>query len=317
MAKVVEGKGWSNERAFPKIGRKWGRLLFYKSRYGIVVRTVSNQISDRQREVISGWAQWLKWMNVIWKYVHPEIKLEFLRLEKISGIPARDLFISSANGLLWYFELEDGRRIYSMAHRERISRSLDVFSQVPGSLLVRGDEVWDAILPGPEGYVLRMSEGRPKWLPGGGAGQSGFFFTCRQLDGEWGWSGRGGEGFYVVRFDRDSYHYVRAPLPNVSGMVRITFSFSAGFFSDVLGDVVMRGTVFGRKKESFNELARSEAIFNVDGGYYPAYNWQFSVDVNIGNDVLFPVIELARVGNDSRDTCNGDLYLLWLNIAIS
>lgn len=317
MAKVVEGKGWSNEKAFPKIGRKWGRLLFYKSRYGIVVRTVSNQISNKQMQVISGWSQWLKWMNVIWKYVHPEVKLEFLRLEKISGIPARDLFISSANGLLWYFELEDGRRIYSMAHRERISRSLDVFSQVRGSLLVRGDEVWEGLLPGPDGYILGMSEGRPKWLPGGGGKVSSFFFPCRLLDGQWGWSGIGAEGIYIVRFDKNSYHYVRAPLQNISGEVRLTFSFSVGFLSNVRGDCLMRGTVFVRKKESFEELGRSEAIFNVDGGYNPGYVWRFSFVVNIGTDVLFPIVELARVGDDVRDTCNGDLYLLWLNVSVS
>lgn len=315
MAKV-RLSGGEDERALPKVGRKWGRLLVYKSYYGWIVRTVSDQVSPAQRRVISGWAGWLRWMNIIWKYLAPDLKLEFLRLEKISGVPARDLFSSSMNGLLWYFELDGGRRIYSMAHRERISRSLDVFSQVPGSMLVRGAEVWEELLPGPEGYVLRISDGVPKWMPGGGGGLSSFFFTCRQLDGSWGWSGIGGEGFFLVTLNQDSYHFVRAPLPNITGNIRVVFSFSAGFFPNVSGDVLMRGIVYGRKRESLEELARADAIFTVELGHYPAYNWQFGVDVSVGSDVLFLVVELARVGQDPRDTCNGNLYLFWLNIAI-
>jgi len=53
--------------------------------------------------------------------------------------------------------------MYSMAHRERFSRTLDVFSQEIGSLLVRDSELWTGLLPGPEGSVL-ISRG-PGQLP--------------------------------------------------------------------------------------------------------------------------------------------------------
>jgi len=316
MAKWSVSKGWVDEKTLPKVGRRWGRLLFYKSRYGNVVRTIADTLSPKQERVLSRWSEWLRWMNVIWKYVSPEVKLEFLRQERVSGIPARDIFISSANGLLWYFETDDGRRIYSMAHKERISKSLDVFSQVRGSLLVRKDDVWDAILPGQDGFVLTISGGEPKWMPGGGLGRGVFHFVCKQLDGQYGWSGVGLEGIQLIRLDKNAYHYVRVALPAVTGNIRFVISFSCGFQSGATGDVVMRGTVYVRKDHSFEQLASSDAVFSVTGGDMPAYNWSLEVVANIGLGVVYPLVELARVGNDSRDTCDADLYLFFLDVSI-
>jgi len=168
MARVT----FSDERAFPKIPRKWGRLVFHSSRYGWVVRTAPGRVSPRQRAVLSRWAEWLRWANVIYKYLAPEIKAELMRQERISRIPARDIWMSAMNGLLLYFETDRGR-IYSMAHVERISRSLDVFSQTPGAILYRGAEVWEALGPGPDGAVLIMRDGLPAWgvpeVAGGGS----------------------------------------------------------------------------------------------------------------------------------------------------
>lgn len=48
-----------------------------------------------------------------------------------------------------------------------VSASLDALGNVPGSLLVRGHDGWEIILPGPEGYVLTAhgEEAIPTWEP--------------------------------------------------------------------------------------------------------------------------------------------------------
>jgi hypothetical protein len=173
MARWRPEKGWESEKAFPKRGRRWGRLMFYKSpKWGWIVKTTP-EVPESAKRAIRGWTEWLKLMNILYKNTSPEVLIELKRQEKISGIPARDLFSSAMNGLLYVIVTEDGREIYSMAHVERISKSLDVFSRTRGALLVRGDEVWEGLASGSVGEVLRIGpDGRPGWgqlaVAGGG-----------------------------------------------------------------------------------------------------------------------------------------------------
>ena len=165
-------KGFISEKAFPKVRFLGKGLVLYRSRYGYVVRSVSGNTPGRER-VLSVWREWLFWMNQIFKVTHPEILMELRRQEKLSGIKDRDIWSSAMNGLLFYLEDETGRRVYSMAHVERISRSLDVFSQEVGAILVRDQDVWRALSPGPDGSIL-VSRG-PGQLPEWGAPSVGGF----------------------------------------------------------------------------------------------------------------------------------------------
>lgn len=170
-------KGWVSEKQeSKKVFRGNGWIVYESKKWGIVARRVNASLSPKQREVIESWAEWLRLANVLYKYTDAEIRQEYERQEAISGISARDIWMSAMNGLLLYFdENGTGRRIYSMAHRDRISRSLDVFSQEAGALLVRGQEVWEPLLPGGEGCVL-VSQGPgkiPAWMDIGTAAGGG------------------------------------------------------------------------------------------------------------------------------------------------
>jgi hypothetical protein len=138
--------------------------MFYKSpKWGWIVKTTP-EVPESAKRAIRGWTEWLKLMNILYKNTAPEVLIELKRQEKVSGIPARDLFSSAMNGLLYVIVTEDGREIYSMAHVERISKSLDIFSRTKGALLIRGDEVWEGLPPGSVGEVLRIGpDGRPAW----------------------------------------------------------------------------------------------------------------------------------------------------------
>lgn len=310
----IKLSGGEDERALPKVGRKWGRLLFYKSRYGWVVRTVSDQVSPAQRRVISGWSEWLRWMNILWKYLAPDIKLEFLRLEKISGVPARDLFSSSMNGLLWYFELEDGRRVYSMAHVERISRSLDVFSQTKGSLLVRGDEVWEAIAPGSEGYVLRMVGGRPVWAPGGDGGGKIYHFPAGILDGGFGWRGRDGFGVTAVCLHDNQRHYVRCAVPGPANTSRISVEFLAVSGLNPVGRVVFWVSVYKRVDASYPMIGRTELVVDFTGSGYPARIISANVDLEPDNHDRLFIVEVTRVGDHPLDDSGREVCLYYVSV---
>ena len=165
MAKInwESEEGHLSERAFTKRARKWGNLSFRKTPWGWVVQTTPKVVHEKSRRVQRLWSDWLFWMNQVFKITHPELLWEYYRQQSISRVQARDIWSSSAFGYLLYFEIDGGKRMYSMAHRERFSRSLDVFTQDVGSLLIRDTEIWAGLPPGPPGSVL-ISRG-PGQLP--------------------------------------------------------------------------------------------------------------------------------------------------------
>ena len=165
MAKIEwkSEEGHLSERAFTKRARKWGNLSFRKTPWGWVVQTTPRVVSQKSRQTQELWSDWLFWMNQVFKITHPELLWEYYRQQAISRVQARDIWSASGFGYLLYFELDGGKRMYSVAHRERFSRTLDVFSQDTGSLLVRDSELWTGLPPGPAGSVL-VSRG-PGRLP--------------------------------------------------------------------------------------------------------------------------------------------------------
>lgn len=107
-------------------------------------------------------AQWA------FKYSAWQVQQQITQAVKGTAIMPRDLFLMIVSGRLFDIMLPDGTRVYPMAGVKDISASLDWISQVPGSMLWRGEELWGGTEP-PEldGLVLTSmgSVEAPKWLP--------------------------------------------------------------------------------------------------------------------------------------------------------
>lgn len=80
-----------------------------------------------------------------------------------------------------------------------VSESLDVISQIPGSMLIRGPQFWYGLLPGPAGYVLTSTgeDAEPIWATSGGGGGDGYDYSFglserkQPLDFEFTWENSG------------------------------------------------------------------------------------------------------------------------------
>jgi hypothetical protein len=303
MARWRPSKGWESERALPKRSRRWGELVFYKSpKWGYIVKRVP-RVPASSKRAIAFWTEWLQWMNILYKYTAPEVLIELKRQEGLFKLPARDVFSSAMNGLLWVIEDESGRRWYSMAHRERISRSLDVFSQERGSLLVRGAEIWEPLLPGQPGDVLTITDqGVPGWMPGGGGG--GFIYiNTHMVDGSWAWSGPCVQGVRCIRLNHGATHYVRFAIPALSP-VRLRVRFIFDTYDGSGGDTVWRFRLWTTDSAgNLVDVAQAEQIIPVTSQYFVVYVAQadLSFDVSSLNPLRY-VVEVARLGQDPRDT---------------
>lgn len=157
-----------------KIAGRRGSLIWYPWRGRLCLRARPRTQSRASRRALDRWIAWLRVQNVLWLYSHWKIRVQCLEWERLSGIPARDWFMSHARGMLFSYVGPDGQEVFSVATRDRYSRSLDVFAQAYGSILWRDSDAWAGLAPGRDGQALILQGGRPTWadagLSGGGAG---------------------------------------------------------------------------------------------------------------------------------------------------
>lgn len=102
--------------------------------------------------------------------------------EAVAGTPLlpRDIMVMIMAGRLNAPSFTDGTRLFPMAARKSVSESLDILSQAPGSMLGRGPEYWEPILPPPtSGYFLTWNpeKERFEWAVGSGGGGGGGGFS--------------------------------------------------------------------------------------------------------------------------------------------
>lgn len=113
------------------------------------------------------WQEWFREAQICAKYAPAQDIIAAREATKGTVWKPRDLQMKAMRGRMWTFITPDGRKIYSMAQRVDVSEGLDIISQVPGSMLVRGEMYWEYLVPGPEGYVLtsRGENMLPYWAP--------------------------------------------------------------------------------------------------------------------------------------------------------
>lgn len=195
-----------------------------------------------------------------------------------------------------------------MAHVERFSRTLDVFGQWPGSLLVRGEEVWEALRPGRVGQVLKvLPGGRPGW--GEAAGRS--FFISASAMGTNGSRIGGPGGVPAILMDQNNNINGLFLIPLMSPPIRVTLFVLADPFGPISSPqfVVFRVEVL--RHESFDP---GPVAASVDEVFEVVQRKGYAVTVFVdGYDLGSSVdmwIRVWRLGSDTRDTFNGWVSLL-------
>lgn len=100
------------------------------------------------------WSQWLAEADRAWKLQPAAFQIAATKAAEGGPLLPRDLFIAASRGRLWCLTTEDGTEIYPLAAAEDVTKSLDVLAQTPGTMLIRGSTLWQAVPPGELGQVL-------------------------------------------------------------------------------------------------------------------------------------------------------------------
>lgn len=111
------------------------------------------------------WTKWLIAATYLYRYQPASIQFALQEATKGTVWMPRDLFISALRGRAYLIRDENGRIYYPMAMRQDVSTSLDAITQIPGSMIYRGADLWIPVSPGTNGQYLRYTSAdqAPEW----------------------------------------------------------------------------------------------------------------------------------------------------------
>jgi hypothetical protein len=110
------------------------------------------------------WTKWLKAATFLYRYQPADVQAQLQEATRGTVWMPRDIFIACLRGRAFLPQDEFGRKYYPMALVQEVSQSLDSIAQLEGDLMVRGEDIWQAIHAGTEGQILVMNAaGMPEW----------------------------------------------------------------------------------------------------------------------------------------------------------
>lgn len=118
---------------------------------------------------------------VLAKNAAPSQQIAADHLTKGTQYFARDLIYMAMYGTLATIELDDGRKLFSVAANQNVSELIDALAQRVGEMLFRNVDGWEPIPVGPDNYVLTLVDGRPMWQPAQGGGGGGLMTGLNQF----------------------------------------------------------------------------------------------------------------------------------------
>lgn len=109
--------------------------------------------------------EWFRQAQWATKYMSAEMYWQFAQAVKGTPLLPRDILTMMMAGRLAAFTLPSGRTLWSEQVANDVSQALDVISDQPGSMLVRGPNGWMAISPGLAGQLLTFEgpDAPPSW----------------------------------------------------------------------------------------------------------------------------------------------------------
>ena len=124
------------------------------------------RLSPKQKEQMA----WFAEAQMAARYIAPQLLADAAAATANGPILPRDILTMMFAGRLCSFINQFGKEVFPMAVARDVSESLDAISQTPGSIIFRGEELWEHVPAGAQGEYLRMMGGRPQWVTGASGG---------------------------------------------------------------------------------------------------------------------------------------------------
>ncbi|MEE8539999.1 MAG: hypothetical protein V3S54_09285 [Woeseiaceae bacterium] len=116
--------------------------------------------------------EWFRQANLLAKYADGQAQWMAIEVSKGSPWYPRDLHVSAMKGRLFETINIDGQEYRAVAVRDDVSSDLDFLAGTEvGTIIVRGSDLWQQLIPGPTGRVLTSfgPDALPQYLTPGGS----------------------------------------------------------------------------------------------------------------------------------------------------
>lgn len=154
-----------------------GKLLITVNRGQLIASSWPKKRGKPTSQVTLDQNEWFRQANYLAKYADGQSQWMAIRLTKGGPLYPRDILMSAMKGRLFERLLVDGEEWTAVAVRDDVSSDLDLLAGSDlGTILVRGPDTWQALLPGSTGNVLTSNglDAQPTYQPAGAA--SGHFY---------------------------------------------------------------------------------------------------------------------------------------------
>lgn len=180
-----------------------GRVMYDVSRGVLRARSWPKKRGKAKSQHTIEQNEWFRQAQWATKFWPPALVDQITQAVKGTPLLPRDIMTMQMGNRMFMISTADGRKIYPVIAMTEVSESLDVISQVPGSMLIRGPQFWYGLLPGPAGYVLTSTgeDAEPIWATSGGGGGDGYDYSFglserkQPLDFEFTWENSGTYSF--------------------------------------------------------------------------------------------------------------------------
>ncbi len=127
--------------------------------------------------------EWFRQANILAKYADGDAQWMAIEITKGGPLYPRDVMMSAMAGRLFETLEVDGVEYTAVAVRDDVSHDIDLLAGKDlGTLLLRGPDTWQALIPGTSGKVLTSNGPAvlPSYQPGAGSA-SAFYFQSGSL----------------------------------------------------------------------------------------------------------------------------------------
>lgn len=310
-------------KAEPKPPSFRGAIVVDQTRGSLRIRAWPRKRGKPRHPEVIRTTGWFSWQIRAWNVLPARVRMDAAAMANRTPWLPRDLWLAAQAGRLWAIDLEDGTTIWPMAAIHTLSESLDILTQAPGSLIVRGPTLWQPIPAGPAGYVLTSAgPGQvPIWAPTGaspddapvrriGATELGAVGTAAPLIA---WAS-GLIGRQLRYTTTDAVHaIIRTPAAATRLQIRALIVGDA----NLAGDIVLRARIARVLEGASPSAATLPSVTLTIPSGRTANSYTVASGATIDPDAAAHIVTLERPSSEPADTLNAHVHLLALELEAS
>lgn len=281
------------------------------------VRKWPSRTGDQATGHLTEYKDVIRAVNWLWRYLPGDLKRQYMAAAKPPQLQARDIFVAAMLGALVHVTDDEGNTYYPMSALDTISKTLDVLSVIPGSLIARDLDYWRSLPPGNPGQILTSQgrSGQPVWADPVLPSAQPYIYSAGQLEaqGSLCLTSRLANGVVSLRLHHTADNYAALNIQRPAGMTKAVMSIEMLFPTTVSGNVVLWYELGGYNNTSLpvSPTVQYKVVGSIAAGIP---KWYSSDPFTLPLDATVITLLWGRKGTHAQDTYGDFTYMTLVKI---